>query len=64
MRIILYLNYDVGKVITVITTAIKLILIEDIWTVYLKSIWLVIISFYTQRLIQLVFVKRHSIFEI
>lgn len=30
MRIILYLNYDVGKVITVITTAIKLILIEDI----------------------------------
>jgi len=59
MRIILYFTYDVGMVITVITVAIKLILIEDIWAVYLKSIWLVIISFYTKRLIQLlVFIKK------
>jgi len=60
MRIILYFTYDVWKiisVITVITVAIKLILIEDIWTVSLKSIRLIIISFYTKRLIQLVFIK-------
>lgn len=42
MRIILYFTYDVGNVITVIAVAIQLILIEYIWTVYLKSIWLVI----------------------